>query len=383
MVHLYSRRVREGLTVSSNHQSSLYLCICVTSVFLYGCTSLSNTQVKSNEVSDYNNSYGDIFQRCGLMYLKMDPYKWIYLEVDVVEGTEIEDGVFDTLTRFLKTQCKKPVVVKLKEKIPLERAIGLPPSVLATQTIEGPPVNDERGPPAYIYMFFHSGYDGQAKWPAVTKHLYPCSVFTDMSHIKPSLRWLLPQVLMHECGHALGLWRRDIGENPVHCENKECLMYKRQLAQWSLGRFLVGKDPFKNKEPTVFCERCEQMLQEIKNLEGDCAMEFKGPFLVRKEKGYFVATLPSHLHLGLGATDVNWDGILELAHELGTEKLSDRPDGSYTTTLSQSYSDRNRRRVQGRIAIEAALNDPHPKVVELAQGLKLDWEKEFGHLLNK
>ena len=227
-------------------------------------------------------------------------------------------------------------------------------------------------------MFFHSGHNAPAKWPAVAKALYPCSVMVDMSHIKPSLRWIWPQVLMHECGHVLGLWRRNRGENPVHCEKKKCLMHKKQLAEWSLGRFLLGKDPFKNKEPTVLCERCEQRLQEIKNLELDCAVEFKGPFFIREENGYFVATLPSHLHLGLGTMDIDWDHILKLAQELAMEKLFYRPDGSYTTTVSQSYSDREELRLQGRIAIETALNDPHPKVVELAQGMKLGWEKEFG-----
>ena len=43
-----------------------------------------------------------------LLYLKEEPYKKLYVEVDIVEGTEVPDAWLDTLKEFLSTHCSKP-----------------------------------------------------------------------------------------------------------------------------------------------------------------------------------------------------------------------------------------------------------------------------------
>lgn len=357
---------------------AIMIYVCPILSMVCGCSSVST---KSNDelVASQTDSYKDILQCSALMYLKNEPYKWIYLEVDSVEGTEITEETLNPAVHFLETHCQKPVVVHLKKSISVETAEIMPPRVLATNTIEGPPADDPKGPPAFIYMLVHSGQNQPAKSPGVYINLYP-SIFIDLSHIKPNLRWICPELMMHECGHALGLWNSP-GETSIHCDNKTCLMYEGSIIKWSFRKFLLGKDPAKKRELAVLCEPCEQKLQEIRNQTCDREMEFKGLFRVRKEKDYFVASLPSHLHLGLGPGDkMDWDSLAELARKLAIENLLDRPDGSYTTTFSHNYSNREEMRQLGRIAIAAALNDPQPSVRELAQQKKQDWEKEFGHV---
>jgi len=347
-------------------------------LILSGCSAVS-PQGGDKAVVSPAYSYEDMVHCSALMYLKNEPYKWIYLEVDAVEGTEITEETLHPAVHFLETHCQKPVVVHLKKSISVETAKKMPPRVLATNRLEGPPADDPKGPPAFIYMLVHSGQNQPAKTPGGYISLYPC-IFIDLSHIKPNLRWICPELMMHECGHALGLWNRP-GETSIHCDNKTCLMHEGLIIKWSFRKLLLGKDPAKKRELAVLCEPCEQKLQEIRNQTCDREMEFKGLFRVRKEKEYFVASLPSHLHLGLGPGDkMDWDSLAELARKLAIENLLDRPDGSYTTTFSHNYSNREEMRQLGPIAIAAALNDPQPSVRELAQQKKQDWEKEFGVL---
>ena len=358
--------------------------ICVWLMASLLCTGVLalESDVNNAALSDKDNSCSNVFQRTGLMYLEPEPYKWICLEVDAVEGAEPKDEVIDALVEFLKTHCLKPVVVKRKDVIKCNKVKNLSAHVIATQNMLGPSEDAEKGVPAYIYVLFYNGTKKDDAAEAL--RLYPCGIIVNMSRIKPDMSWAWPKVLMHEGGHVLGLYRRKMDSDKiVHCKNKKCLMYENVAATWSLSKLLSGKDAFVNKGATELCDECKQGLLEIKKSKIACKMDFKGPFLVRKEDGYFVMTLPSHLHLGLGPVDIDWHEILKLARKLSTEQLSGLADGSFTTTFTQHYSGREEMLVKGRESIKAALKDENKKVVELARGMKKSWEATFGTQIDK
>ena len=85
--------------------------------------------------------------------------------------------------------------------------------------------------------------------------------------------------------------------------------------------------------------------------------------MIRKEKEYFVATLPSNLHLGLERLDINWDRMLKLARDLSIEKLTGLPAGCYTTTFSYNTSDPEKA-MRTHSALRAALEDQDKRVVK-------------------
>ena len=358
------------------------ICVWLMASLLCMGVLTSEGSVNNAVLSNIDNSCSNIFQRTGLMYLEPEPYKWICLEVGVVEGAEPKDEVIDALVEFLKTHCLKPVVVNRKDVIRRDKVKKLSPHVIATQNMFGPIEDAEKGIPAYIYVLFYNG--SKTDNAAAALRLYPCGIIVNMSRIKPDMSWAWPKVLMHEGGHVLGLHRRKMNSDEIiHCKNKKCLMYENVAATWSISKFLSGKDAFVNKGATELCNECKHRLLEIKKSKMACKMDFKGPFLVRKEDGYFVMTLPSHLHLGLGPVEIDWHDILKLARKLSTEQLLGLADGTYTTTFTQHYSDREEMLIKGRKAIEAALKDENKKVVELAKEMKKSWEAEFGIQIDK
>ncbi len=300
-----------------------------------------------------------------LMYLSPEPYREILIEIDAVEGFEPDDEAIDALVDFLKEHCRKPVTVTKKKPIP-RTATNYPSAhVLGTQNIQGPTSDDSRGTPAYIYMLFHHGAGG-SKAMAYALGGY-CAITVDMSGLKPWERWSLGWTLKHEAGHLLGLCKNKDHGDGVHCRNKNCIMQPRQVAR--LSKLLSGKNPISHD----LCDECKSDLRQIKDSGADCRIEFRGPFMIRREKEYFVATLPSHRHLGLGPDDLNWDRMLKLARDLSIEQLAGLPAGYKTTTFSYNVSEPEEA-MKTHSGLRAALKDQDKRVVELAQEVKDELE---------
>ncbi len=87
------------------------------------------------------------------MYLRPEPFKSIYLEVDAVEGAQPTEDELQELVRFLERYTAKPVVLaKSAQAIPASQAKGISPGAVATLNMDGPPEDTEQPPVAYMYI---------------------------------------------------------------------------------------------------------------------------------------------------------------------------------------------------------------------------------------
>jgi len=316
----------------------------------------------------------EIFRPSALMYLAPDPYRTICLEIDAVEGAEPKDEDINALVEFLEKYCQKPVTVVRKAAIPRSAAKGLLPSALAFGNIRGPGQGGEGGPSAYMYLLFYDS-SGEKKLPddylaaPYANASYPCAIFVDMSYWWLG-KWMLSTVLKHEAGHLLGLCGNRAHGDGQHCSDKKCIMYKSV----SMTGSLLGLGP------RDLCEECQRDLAAQRESGAECNLEFRGPFLIRKEKEYYVAQLPSYVFLSftpLESFDLEAiDQIKGLALERFAKVTRQREFGFSIGIEVASRADFLRQRP----AIQAAMKDPNPAVVYAAEKLKEEMERRFGAL---
>jgi len=307
--------------------------------------------------ADFGDVHSSMVYRSALMYLSPEPYREIFIEIDAVEGLEPDEEMIQSLVQFLRTHCQKPVRIVLKKPIPRDAAREVSPMALATRRVTGPPTDNV----AYIYVLFHHGTGKKA----YVLSGYRCAILVPMAGAKPSERWVLARfVLKHEAGHLMGLCRNTAHGDGIHCRNGHCLMLPRATAKWSISRYLLGQDPVTDRGPTDLCGDCKRDILEIKNSGRDCGIEFNGPVLIRNEQGYFVGTLPTHCHLGIRGSPVNWEYIIPQARELSASLQQ----GQCTTSFSHGFSSQSEY-WRHRPSLEAALKDRHPAVRMLAKEL--------------
>lgn len=336
--------------------ASLSLVTCM----VYGCSATSPSPAEGS-IALFKPS---------AMYLGPEPYRKICVEIDAVQGAEPEDKAIDGLVEFLRTYCQKPVTVVRKKPIRRAAAEGIRPTLLALQNMRGPAEESRDKPSAYIYVLFYRGPGPMNWWKravgAYVRGDYPCAIFVDMSVLRPRGERMLPNALKHEAGHMLGLCSNPAHGDGEHCRNKNCLMHKSMSRLKTLLRL----------SPTDLCGECKRDVLEMREsgaLSRD--MEFKGPILVRKERGYYVGMLPSVCHLGLGLAEAcDWEAVIREAREQVTK--ANRP-GLYIYTSSHDIASRAKF-LQKRSALEAALEDTNPRVVKIAKMMKESLEEEFG-----
>ncbi len=308
------------------------------------------------------------------MYLKSEPYESIILEVDAVEGAQPTEDELQGLVQFLEKYTAKPVVlVKPVQVISATETKGLAPGAIATLNMEGPPEDTEQASVAYMYVLL---IDELPKWNigGYAHDLYPHAIIS-MSFFGDSGRAFLPEVLKHECGHLLGLCSNTSHGDGNHCKEQKCVMQAKLGARLLFGRIrsAIGMDPLTG-DSFDLCNDCQQELRETTNSPQQVRARFRGRFFIRNEKDYFVATLPSHLHLGLGAEEIPWKIILDLARKQA-KKLAPKI-GIFSTTYSFSYPNDEEKQKKLPLAIEAALKDDDPRVVSLAFKLRKELEKQ-------
>lgn len=342
--------------------TALVACLNLATCMLYRCSATSPSRAEGTIA----------LLKPSAMYLGPEPYRKICVEMDAVEGAEPQNNAVNALVEFLHTYSKKPVTVVRKKPIRRAAAEGIRPALLALQNMEGTCSASGHEPSAYIYVLFYRGSGPRKLWkPAVGAYVrgdYPCAIFVDMSVFRPRGEWMLPNALKHEAGHILGLCGNPAHGDGEHCRNKNCLMHKGMSRFKTLLRL----------SPTDLCGECKRDLLEMREsgaLSRD--MEFKGPILVRKERGYYVGMLPSLCHLGLGSVeDCDCEAVIREAREQVTK--ANRP-GLYIYTSSHDIASRAEF-LKKRSALEAALKDRNPRVVETARMMKESLEEEFGHL---
>ena len=135
------------------------------------------------------------FQSLHLAYLAPEPYRTIHVEIDVVEGVEPPQETIDGLTDFLKTHCKKPVVVVRNRAIARSVAREARQQVLALQNMRGPGKNGGDGRAAYLYiLFYDSSLWDKSEYERPGPYfspMCPSAVFVDVRYLKPWFLYLL------------------------------------------------------------------------------------------------------------------------------------------------------------------------------------------------
>ena len=222
-----------------------------------------------------------------LLYLKEEPYKKLYVEVDIVEGTEVPDAWLDTLKEFLEQNCDKPDGIKIvrDKPVPLDEIKDMPIGPASVFCINGPdPDFDPQC--AYLHVFFYN-YQGTLKKAGINAHVIsscPNTIFF------PTYKFFRKNIascaLQHEAGHVLGLSKELSHSDGAHCKNNNCLMNPSPGLLSELGVFFGI--PIKKS----LCYDCLNDLANYKSETADPNLTFEGPFLMRKEDGYSVVSLP-------------------------------------------------------------------------------------------
>jgi len=230
------------------------------------------------------------YMRPELLYLNGQPYNRLYVEVDMVEGVEVSEKWLDTLKEFLSTHCSKPDGIKIvrDESIPFDDIKDMPIGPASILCLDGPGPNS--GPqPAYMHIFFYAKdkiFKGSPEYPHTATSFCPCAIFYNVDYKKSKQTKFVEFVLQHEIGHILGLCKNTMHSDGAHCKNNKCLMYDNPGLIPTLGLYFgvpVNK---------TLCADCLSDLQAYKSESADPNLTFDGPFLIRKEDGYSVASLP-------------------------------------------------------------------------------------------
>lgn len=229
------------------------------------------------------------YMRPQLLYLKAQPYNSLYVEVDCVEGVEVPDEWLDVLKEFLATHCSKPDGIKIvvDEPIAFDDIKDMPIGPASMLCIDGPDPNSG-SQPAYLHVFFY-GKDKIFKKKIKTPYVFsacPSTIFYNTDYVKSRIKQCAPFALSHEAGHVLGLCQNKSHGDGSHCKNYNCLMNSSPGLLEEIG--LIFGLPIKKQ----LCDDCRMDLANYKSESVDPNLTFVGPFLMRKEDGYSVATLP-------------------------------------------------------------------------------------------
>ncbi|MBN2590441.1 MAG: hypothetical protein JXA96_11315 [Sedimentisphaerales bacterium] len=307
-----------------------------------------------------------------LLYLNEQPYSQIYVEVDVIEGAEVPDEWLDVLEDFLTTHCSKPDGIKVirDEPIPLDKIKDMSIGPASIFCLDGPDQNSDKQS-AYLHIFFFNGKNTFQK-KEIHSHiisLCPNTIFFPTG--KVFQKNTASCTIQHETGHILGLCKEQSHSDGAHCNNNNCLMNSSPGFLDNLGFF------FGIKLKKKLCKDCSNDLEKYKTESSDPNLTFDGPFLIRKEDGYSIASLPYCFMLipEYYENKFNWhdslDWIKKQSHEnkkryfLKSILISKSKDGSPPDI--SSYKD----------TFVKALDDPEPEVKKYAaQMLKTLEHKE-------
>ena len=280
----------------TRHNKRLLLTISGSLVFLIMCGCGSKAEFTQ-------------YMHPELLYLKEQPYSHLYVEVDSVEGVEVPDEWLNVLKEFLAARCSKPdgIRIVIDEPIAYDDIKDMPIGPASLLCIDGPDPNS--GPqPAYLHVFFYNKkkiFKKAVKNPFVTMNC-PTTIFYNADY-GYRLDTLIKFTLTHEAGHILGLCINESHSDGSHCTNKGCLMRESAGYLESLWFLLFGV-PLKSN----LCEECASDLAHYKSQSADPNLAFDGPFLIRRENGYSVATLPYCIMLIPQAleNEFDWHDIL-------------------------------------------------------------------------
>jgi hypothetical protein len=234
-----------------------------------------------------------------LAYLRRQPYQKMVVQVDCVEGAEVTNGEVKAIKDFLATHVDKPggIEMRVGKPVPLAMARAVSAEQLAaikaTEQADALPADA-----AFMHLLFvdksrMKGLPAWERWAKSHTEVWPFTgtAFIDVSNVDVWTRRTVRQTAEHEIGHLLGLVSRRALNNGGHCDSPNCLMKPSFSMHWAV------------LFPRSLCQKCEADLRMDRESMEACNMRFWGPFVVRMEKGYYVAMLPSVTALGIGEPD--------------------------------------------------------------------------------
>lgn len=309
------------------------------------------------------------FWRQDLLYLKPRPCERLLVEVDFVEGARPDDTLLRTMEQFLRKHCRKPggIEISLSRPVPLDTAKHKPAERIALENIDGPSDEGLEQEAAFVYVLFYDagalGTESQA-W-RVSVPAYPCAMYVDLSHQPKLLRHCGRRNIEHEIGHLLGLCTNPAHGTRGHCINAGCTMSALRIPArtWLLGLPPPGRDD-------RLCRHCLTDLQRAEQEPSPASLEFRGPFLVRREREYSVAACPAMTVLATGADPEclrDWRKLRALVRaEVTRQKAAPRrPARRFMYILPPSKDAESRRRQVD--ALLRARQDPYPLVRRIAE----------------
>ena len=253
-----------------------------------------------------------------LLYLNHQPYSRIYVEVDSIEGVDVPAQWLDELKTFLSEHCSKPDGIEIVRDppLPISEVEGMPIGAASILCLDGPDP-DSGSQPAYLHVFFYDknvGLKTERRGPHVSRFC-PCSILFDVSKFWISKGKVEEFALKHELGHVLGLCKDPEHSDGAHCQKSECLMYKGPGLLNTLG-LLLG-----SRVEKQLCADCQRDLEALKSMNVDPRLSFKGPFLIRREEGYVVASLPYFdVIIPPDVESIDWTEFLSLTRDRMRER---------------------------------------------------------------
>jgi hypothetical protein len=257
-------------------------------------------------------------------YLRPEPHRQLYVEMDAVEGAEFSDSELRELESVLRQWTRKPEGVEIvrSSSIPRSAARGHSADSLARRYLDGPPTAANNSQPAYFYILVYDNRvhrrpvqspraeslwltrdDGAPKLgalenPHVVQFPYPAMIYADRSWpggLLPRKYW--NRTLIHETGHVLGLVNRESQVENHHCETNWCVM-NAHVSENIKSDFLIWLK--RGKSMPLLCEACAAELRQNQTSTNTVSTRFIGPVLVRTMPSYHVLALPAFSGLYIG-----------------------------------------------------------------------------------
>jgi len=230
------------------------------------------------------------YMRPELLYLNDQPYSRLYVEVDSVEGVEVPEELLNTLRTFLARHCSKPDGIEIvrDKPIPLSEVKDVPIGPASVLCLDGPDPNSG-SQPAYLHLFFYdtkTAFKRALKNPHTPGHC-PSAICYNVNYCRSRQDEVADFILKHEAGHVLGLSKNTAHGDGTHCKNNACLM--NASPGWWSGFFglLLGV-----RIERELCADCRDELERWRSEDVGPKLAFKGPFLIRREDGHSVVSLP-------------------------------------------------------------------------------------------
>jgi hypothetical protein len=312
------------------------------------------------------------------LYLAGQPYDRLYVEVDCIEGVEVSDRWLAALRGFLAEHCGKPGGIEVVRDPPVSarQVEGIPVEVAALCTLDGPPPRDE-SQPAYLHLFFYDarGARSRPKGVSYVDGLCPSSIFYRASRVRHWDERVAVSCLEHEAGHILGLTRNPAHGDGAHCRNRGCLM--RPSPDLLANAALL----FGGSWEASLCDECRRDLAAARSAGADGRFSFVGPFLVRREAGYSIASLPGWHAIVVSPLDQGFDwrkALSEMKMTVGKRRdqlggqVRPKESGGDPWCFHPVYAPADEGGEftdsgEVRAALEKARHDPCPRVRHVAE----------------